>query len=359
MNIAIACGGTGGHVFPGLAVAEELVSRGHAVTLLSTGRDVESLSLADWFGTAESIGLARYGRSGLLSKVFQVILSIGRSRRILKRLSPEVLLAMGGYASMGPVLAATSLDVPVVLHEGNAVAGRAMKFLASRAEVLACNFEKTIGFSQAAGAVDTGFPVRKALIEAAKRPHEGGDAFRILVIGGSQGAGFLNQIMPDIVKLLVEGGHILKVLHVAGEADKDAVERRYGDVRAEVEVYGFMQDMASLYAVADAAVSRSGASVCAELAAFGIPALLIPLPSAKDDHQTANAGHYTAGGGAEVISQQDMTAEKGRAFLESLISSTARCDRMRDGMFACARINAARDLADLVLKAGGRDHADI
>lgn len=362
MKIAIACGGTGGHVFPGVATAEALCSRGCDVTILGTGRDVESESLKGWGGAIESTGLAGYSKSGAAGKLLLLCSSVFVSLKILKRIKPAALLAMGGYASFGPVAAGWLLSIPVVLHEGNAVPGRALRLLSLFAKCIAVNFEKTTGLPGNRIVKVTGFPVRRALLDAAmvrnKRKDPG--EFCVLVLGGSQGAQVLNEIVPEAVKKHAAEGCRIRILHIAGEPGMAGVRDRYAGSEAEVEVYGFVRDMAGIYSRADAAISRSGASVLAELAVFGIPALLIPYPYASDDHQRANALHYAISGGVEVVDQPDFNPERCRAFIDMLAGSPGTCSHMRDAMLACARISAASELADIVKNSGKEQiNADI
>ncbi len=338
---------------PGLAVGEELASRGHEVTILETGREVEALALKGWKGASVRTGPADYSSSGGLAKLFKLMGSRLLSTGVLRALEPDVLLAMGGYASIGPVLAARKLKIPVILHEGNAVPGKAVRFLAGSADAIASNFESTQSFFKGRKVTATGFPVRHDLIEAAKGSgRAAAKRFTLLVIGGSQGAGFLNEWVPETVRRIKAGTREIKVIHIAGEQHEEDVKKRYEKAAADADVFGFVQQMADVYLQADAAIARAGASVCAELAVFGIPSLFVPLPSAADDHQSANARHYSLGGGAKVIAQQDFGPQKGAEFLESLLSSEETRKTMSNGMLSCAVIAAAGKLADLVEEEG-------
>lgn len=350
MNAVVSCGGTGGHVFPGLATAAELCDRGCSVTIIGTGRDVESESLKEWTGAVENTGLAGYTKGGACKRVVLLASSFFKSSGILRRIRPDVLLAMGGYASFGPVLAARLLSIPVVLHEGNAVPGRALKLLASFADQIAVNYKITVGLIRHNRVTATGFPVRRSLMESAIAAHQhaNSDLFCILVLGGSQGAQALNEIVPEAVRVLDQEGARIRVLHIAGERDRDKVLSRYSELNVEVEVFGFVHEMRELYSRADAAISRAGASALAELAVYGIPSLLVPFPYASDNHQRANAMHYSEGGGVEVVDQSEFSPARCRRFIEVLIESGSTCKSMRDGMLACARTGAASDLADVV-----------
>jgi UDP-N-acetylglucosamine--N-acetylmuramyl-(pentapeptide) pyrophosphoryl-undecaprenol N-acetylglucosamine transferase len=359
MKIVISCGGTGGHVFPGLATAEELVTRGNDVVILATGRDVESAAMQGWAGPIEHIGLAKYGKSCLPIKGFMLFSSFFRSLRAIRTLKPSALLAMGGYSSIGPVLAAKILGIPVILHEGNAVPGRAIRSLSRFATAIAVNYECSVNLFGNKTARSTGFPVRKSLVDAAKTQSGRGDIFKILVLGGSQGSQFLNKRMPEVMKELSTEGHAVEITHVAGEPAKASTVLSYSGVGVESNVLGFVQDMAPLYGSADLAICRSGASVCAELAVFGVPGILVPYPLASDDHQRANAEHYAEGGGVKIIEQADFDVGAVKVLIESMMQSDQDHDRMRNGMLACARIDAAKDLADIIENLGGTADADL
>lgn len=346
-------------MFPGMATAEELCARGCDVTIIGTGRDIESESLKAWGGRIENTGLSGYSKCPAPKKIILLCCSVLKSLKILRRIKPDALLAMGGYASFGPVLAGRALSIPVILHEGNAVPGRALRFLSLFANYIAVNYEKTAELLRHKNVKATGFPVRRTLLDSAKAGHHrvDPDVFCLLVLGGSQGAQALNEVVPEAVRIIASEGRRLRVLHIAGEQAMSRVRQSYQGLDVEVEVFGFVHDMAELYSRADAAISRSGASVLAELAVFGIPALLIPFPYASDDHQRANAMHYAEGGGVEVVDQSDFSSDRCRVFVDLLAGSVTTYKHMRDGMFACARIGAAGDLADIV-ENSAKEHRD-
>jgi UDP-N-acetylglucosamine--N-acetylmuramyl-(pentapeptide) pyrophosphoryl-undecaprenol N-acetylglucosamine transferase len=358
MKVAIACGGTGGHVFPGIAVAEELQARGHEATILETGREVETVALKEWSGPTAKTGPQGYVGSALPMRLLKLWGSRLLSTGVLRTIEPDVILAMGGYASYGPVSAAKRLGVPIVLHEGNSVPGKALRFLSRKADVIAVNFESTSSLFLGKDVKVTGFPVRRGLIEAAKRPREDSKDFNLLVIGGSQGAEFLNRTVPEASRLVASEGRSFRVTHIAGERHAEDVEASYKGSGVESEVLGFVHEMTEIYARTDAAIARSGASVCSELSTFGIPSLFVPFPAAADDHQTANAEHYASGGGAEVLAQEDGSPQAVAAFIGSLLSSPEKCKTMRNGMLSCAVIDAAERLA-VIVESVREQHADI
>ncbi len=352
MKIAVACGGTGGHIFPGLATAGILRGHGHDVDLWLAGRDVESLSVVAWDG-----GIVRIKSSGLPSSLslrsvgalFNVIGAVTSSIRIMRSAKPDRLLAMGSYASVGPVLAARYLGVPVILHEANVIPGRAISFLSRYASVVATGFSETKNHIKHRRICFTGMPLRSSMLPAAAEAGQrGGKPPCLLIMGGSQGAHKVNEISSEAVCLLARSCPGLKVIHLTGSADEDMVRRRYSDAGVDAEVYAFLKGMELAYARASLAVCRSGAASCAELALYGIPTLFIPLPSAMRDHQTANARSVAARGGALMMSEKDLTPSKLNEELDRLFKDTARLDTMSSNMRNIATADAAAKLAGLV-----------
>jgi UDP-N-acetylglucosamine--N-acetylmuramyl-(pentapeptide) pyrophosphoryl-undecaprenol N-acetylglucosamine transferase len=352
MKIAVACGGTGGHIFPGLATAGTLRQRGHDVTLWLAGRDVESLSLGGWGG-----GIIRIKSSGLSSSLslksfvsmFNMIGAVISSVRIMRLAKPDRLLAMGSYASIGPVLAARYLGVPIILHEANVIPGRAISFLSRYASVVATGFRETANHIKHRRICYTGMPLRNSI----KPPVSGSGQQGIktpclLIMGGSQGAHRVNEISSEAACLLASTRNGLKVVHLTGSADEELVRRRYSDAGVDAEVYSFLKGMELAYSRASLAVCRAGAASCAELALYGVPALFIPLPSAMRDHQTANANSIAARGGAIMIPEKDLTSQKLYEELDSLFKDSGRLDSMSEGMRNTAVVDAADKLADLV-----------
>ena len=292
MKIGVACGGSGGHLLPGLLAARALQARGHAVSLWLAGRETERIVLGEW--TGETIRVAALGMPRALSlRMIPFALALVRSwivcRRHMRAHTPAVLLAMGGYASAGPVLAARSLGVPVVLHEANAVPGRAVSFLSRFAAVTAVSFPGAGRHLPGAATHHTGLPIRPPGPGRFPRGLRGRGSGPVLVIGGSQGAHALNELCSRALCLLHRQGVPLQVVHLAGPAEEKAVRLRYETECVRGVVFGFLEDMACAYNAADCAVSRAGAGSCAELAACVCAALLVPLPGAPRDHQAENA----------------------------------------------------------------------
>ena len=357
LRIALACGGTGGHIFPGLATAEVLSRQGHPVTLWLAGKDIEQTAINDWSGeviTVPAMGLPHGFSLRTFQAVWSLVQAAGVCRRRMRAARPDVLLAMGSYGSVGPVSAALRLGVPVILHEANVVPGRTIRLFARRARAVAASFEETRFHLRHIPVVVTGMPIRKEL-EAASRiaPSTARSAtFTIMVLGGSRGAHRLNEVALEAIGRLSARGVAVRVLHVAGRDAEAAV--RAGYVRAGVphEVVGFTADMARLYADTDLAICRAGASTCAELLAFGLPALLVPYPYAAADHQRANALALSKIGAADYVAERDLTSTWLADYLDACIRAPERLARMRAASRAQPTRQGAEKLAELVAHVG-------
>lgn len=353
MNIDIACGGTGGHIFPGVATATVLRERGHKVTLWLAGRDIETLSVEGWEGDTVAIRAAGFP-SGFsirgLGAAVRLCGAIAASWRIMKRTRPDVVLGMGSYASVGPALAARCHGVPVVLHEANAVPGRAIAFLARFATCIAVAFEDAAESLDKANVRVTGFPLRRELRPMPKPANKG---FGLLVMGGSQGAHALNTIVPDAVAKLRQNDIAVQVTHLTGMREAEAVAKRYQDCGIAADVHAFMSDMAACYATADFAIARAGAATCTELAVCGVPALLVPLPTAPRNHQTLNAMAMAKHGGMAMQPQSELTSEWLSRYLKDIVENPDRRTAMQAQLqHADIAPDGAARLADVVEEAG-------
>lgn len=353
VKISVCCGGTGGHIFPGLAVAEELKTRGHEVVLWLAGRNVESSAVAGWTGSVVTVQAQGFSGIGLRSvaAAYSLIRSFFYCRRRMKEMRPSVLLAMGSYASVGPVLAARSLGIRVVLHEANAVPGRAISMLSRWADIVAVSDESTRRFLKGSKCVYTGFPIRKE-IAGVVRKGNGPDVFTVLVLGGSQGAHAVNEVVATAVCTAYTRGLKLKVIHLSGLSDEAAMRSRYEQAGVPHEVHGFLRQMEQAYAAADFAICRAGAATCSELAAVGLPSLLVPLPGAPRDHQTANARAMLERGAADMIEQGKLTTEWLVAYLQSAAKDRKKLERMKLAAFAAHGGDATATLAGLVETTG-------
>ena len=353
MRIGIACGGTGGHIFPGLAVAQVLKGRKHDVVLWLAGRDVESVSTSDWKGPIVSIGgqglPSGISRRSLIA-VWSLFCAIIKSWLKMRNLRPDVLLAMGGYGSVGPVMAAHFLGIPIVLHEANVIPGRAIEFLSKYAAVVAISFEDSKQYIEHKNLAFTGFPLRPDINEEIAEGLIATRHFTVLVMGGSQGAHLLNEVATSALCRLHLQGIPIQVIHLSGANDERMVKKTYENAGVPCVVLGFLKEMARAYSQADFIVARSGAATCAELVARRIPAVLIPLPTAIRNHQAANARAISMNKGAVVMEEKDLDPERLSEFIKECYRNPEILEKMKEALKNVSTNNAAERLADILEK---------
>jgi UDP-N-acetylglucosamine--N-acetylmuramyl-(pentapeptide) pyrophosphoryl-undecaprenol N-acetylglucosamine transferase len=345
---------------PGICTAEVLRARGHAVTLWLTGRDAERTAARGWDGPVETAPAASFGAGGLvgdLGVAFGLVETVVACRRRMRVRQPDVLLAMGSYACVGPAAAARLLGTPLVVHEANAVAGRATQALGCVAAAVATAFDGA-GASRNGRAVWTGLPLRPAVLAADAPPLLEPGPFTLLVIGGSQGARSLNTVVTDAVCRLHRAGEAIRVVHLAGAQEADAVRAAYREAGVSHAVYGYLDAMARAYAAADFAVARAGASTCAELAARRVPSLLVPLPTATRNHQAANAQALERCGGADMVTQNELNIEWLCVYLRKCMRHPAHREAMRAALTPLGRQDGAERLADLVERTARKERRD-
>ncbi|MES2712954.1 MAG: undecaprenyldiphospho-muramoylpentapeptide beta-N-acetylglucosaminyltransferase [Pseudomonadota bacterium] len=355
--IVIAAGGTGGHLFPAEALAVALLARGERIALMTDARSAAFDSPA--FANAERFSLPGAGLSG--RGVFSALrgaaaLASGTfaARRLFKRLDASAVVGFGGYASVPPVMAASMMGKDrrpaLVLHEQNAVLGRANRALAPRADLLALSFAGTTRVPQGAQCEVLGNPVRPALaaLSGGSYPAPEG-ALRLLVTGGSLGARIFADVVPDAVALLPEALRArLVITQQARAEDFSRTRDAYAALGIPAEVSAFFPDIANRLSMAQLVIARAGASTIAELACAGRPAILVPLPHAIDDHQSANARALADAGAAVVMPQPGFTPEALAAQLTTLLADSAGLARMAEAARPLSRPHAASVLADRV-----------
>jgi len=352
MKVVVACGGTGGHAFPGLAVAEELRRRGHEVTVWDSGRDIESSVMKSWDGPTFSTG----ARTLALRNALAVFRSFRRCRRELKRTQPDVLLAMGSYSSLPPVVAARICGIRICLHEANTVPGKAVEFLSRLADTVAISFAITANYLPRVHTVLTGLPVRSEIAHGRRFDFIPPNAFVVFVTGGSQGAHAVNELMTKalvMVKKELENRpepvkRPLYVIHQTGLADEGEVMAAYAGVSQPARVHAFEREMANAFASADLVVARAGASTCFELAACGKPALMIPLPSAMRNHQHFNADAFAASGAADEGVQAKLSPQTICRYILEKYDRPEHLAKMSERMLVLATPDAAARVADIV-----------
>ena len=321
-SVLIVAGGTGGHVYPALAVASHLRERGARVSWLGTTRGLEvrvAPAAGFPFFPITVGGLRGKGLRTLAAAPLVVLRAVFQSLRVMRRVRPDAVLGMGGFAAGPGGLAAWLLRRPLLIHEQNAVPGLTNRLLAPLARVVMEAFPHS--FRAGVGAVATGNPLREDFTGAARpAPRE---PLRVLVVGGSLGAKALNEVVPEALAR-VAADHRLAVRHQSGPAHHESTAARYASLGLAAEVLPYVEDMAAAYRWADLAVCRAGAMTVAELAASALPAVLIPFPHAVDDHQTANARYLVEAGGALLMPQRDLTAAALAARITGLLDAPGR-----------------------------------
>jgi len=349
--VVIMAGGTGGHVYPALAVARELVARGVPVVWIGTRAGLEARVVPAagiplrWLRVS---GLRGKGVRSLLLAPARLALALVQALGLLLRLRPRVVLGMGGFVAGPGGLGAWLLRIPLVIHEQNAIAGLTNRALARLADRALCGFPGCLP-----GAAFVGNPVRPeitALAEPGERMRGRAGRVRLLVLGGSQGALALNRLVPQALGRLADRLRF-EVRHQAGPRTLEAAREAYRSTRVEGEVEAFIEDMAAAYAWADLVVCRAGALTVAELAAAGVGSVLVPYPHAVDDHQRANGQFLVDAGAAVLIPQAELDAPRLAGTLAELGAARERLREMAVAARRLARPQAAREVADICLEA--------
>lgn len=351
-HFVVAAGGTGGHMVPASVVARELMARGHRVTLLTDARGLR------FPGLFEGI-TSRIVESAVLSlrRPVRMASAIWRGRRdairFLRAEQVAGVIGFGGYPSLPPLLAASALGTPTILHEQNAVFGRTNRFMAGRATRIATSFAGTrrLAAKYAGKTVLTGLPVRADVRGIAPAP--AGDLINLLVVGGSQGASILSRVVPAGIALLpADLKSRLLVVQQCRAEDLDAVRAAYAAQGIAAECASYFADLPARLAAAHLVIARSGASTMAELAAAGRPAILVPFAAAMDDHQTANAAEFAAAGGGPVLSEKAFTPDALRGALVSLLTVPGALENAARAARSVGRPDAGARVADLAISLG-------
>jgi UDP-N-acetylglucosamine--N-acetylmuramyl-(pentapeptide) pyrophosphoryl-undecaprenol N-acetylglucosamine transferase len=363
--IVIAAGGTGGHFFPAEALAAELLARGQRVALMtdarSAGQDASGQDTGAFasgvFANAERFvirgaGIAGRGPVRAIRAVTALAAGTVQARRILAMLNASAVVGFGGYPSVAPVLGARLMGrrPAVVLHEQNSVLGRANRFLARHADVLALSFPTTTHVPAQMRTEVTGLPVRPAIRATAGQAYTAPtDTIALLILGGSLGARVFSDVVPPALATLPAPLRTrLRVTQQCRAEDMQRVRAAYADCGIAADLAPFFADIATRLARAHLVIARAGASTVAELAVAGRPAILVPLPGAIDDHQTGNARALEAAGGAWMMAQADLTPKALQARLEFLISNPRLLSEAAGGARGFARDDAASALANTV-----------
>jgi len=348
-KVALAGGGTGGHVTPALALADAFAARGAQVLFIGTPQGLEATLVPKRGYPIELVSGSRLVGGGIGAKVRglrALATGILGARRILQREKPSLVLGVGGYASGAALLAARSLGIATAIHESNAVPGLTNRVLGMLVNRVYLGFAAASGDFDRERTVVSGNPVRREIAAVATRRMPRGDrAAHVLIVGGSQGSEFLNTHVPSLLARVAQGGVPIEVRHQVGKLDGAPVAAAYAESGLPARVDLFIDDMADAYFWADFAITRSGSGTVAELAAAGLPALLVPFPHAAGDHQAANAKAFAEAGAGWWQRQETWDESQAAGQIESLLANTSSWRARSAAALAFAADDAAGAIA--------------
>jgi UDP-N-acetylglucosamine--N-acetylmuramyl-(pentapeptide) pyrophosphoryl-undecaprenol N-acetylglucosamine transferase len=368
MRFVIAGGGTGGHLFPALAVGEVLVERGHEVIIFISEKDVDALAIKDRtefrFEKLPSIGMPRLFSPAMLGFLKRFNDSLSPCRRLYRKFQPHAVLGMGGFTSTAPILAGRMRKIPTFVHESNAIPGKANRLNAKMTDAVLLGFQDCARYFPNSRCQVTGTPIRKSLTQRIPREEAlaafglSPDRKTLLVMGGSQGAHGINEAAIKAMPLLKDIP--FQVIHLTGPNDEQVAAANYRREEVPAHVAAFCHQMELAYSAADLALSRSGAASLSELSYFGIPSLLIPYPAAAENHQALNAAIFAREGAAVVVEQGQVSVETFAREIGALLRDAVRLEKMSLAARSLAPENAAECVADTVeraasVRAGGEN----
>lgn len=358
MKLIVAGGGTGGHLFPGIAVAEEFISRepAHEVFFVGTERGIEARAVPAAGYQLEVISAAGIRGKGIFSKIkgtAMMIYGYAQSRKILKRYRPDLVLGVGGYASLPMVLAARGMQIPCFIHEQNAIPGLTNRLLARFANKVFITLEESARYFPVASTLLTGNPLRQQILDMVEKinshspPYFQGDGvFNLFIFGGSQGSHAINVAMIDALPILKDFPGKLRIIHQTGEKDCAEVSAAYRAAGVEAEITPFISDMAAEYARADLIICRAGATTIAEVTACGKTCLFIPFPFAVDDHQRRNAEALLKKDACFMMLERELTGLTLAEAIRTLAEDPDLVRRTGEAAFSLARLDAAKMIVD-------------
>lgn len=359
--ILLAAGGTGGHLFPAEALAVELIKRGMRVRLVTDSRALRysGLFTKDLIDVVPSETVRGRNPWSLARTGAMLAAGTAVALNLMRKLKPAAVVGFGGYPTLPPLLAARLFGIPSVIHDSNAVLGRANRFLSSRVSAIATSLPGVLDQDPALAAktTTTGTPMRPAILAAAAVKFESPDTtgpLHLLVVGGSQGARVMSDIVPGAIERLEPAlWNRLVLVQQVREEDMARVRAIYDRLKIDAELAPFFSDLPARLASSHLIISRSGAGTVAELGAVGRPSILVPLPGSIDQDQFANAGVLSQAGGAIRIAQPDFTPDRLAAEISALAAEPARLTAMAAGARTVGKLDAAERLADLVAKVAG------
>jgi len=358
MRLIIAGGGTGGHLFPGIAVAEEFLARGaeNEVLFVGTERGIEARLLPKLGYRLELIsasGMKGLGTARKLMSAGRLLYGYAQSRKILKEFRPDLVLGVGGYASAPIVLAARGMGIRRFIHEQNAAPGLTNKVLGRFVDGVFISMEESASFFPKKITQMTGNPIRKEILWGfQERVRSAGDSFSVLVFGGSAGAQRVNSALLEALPHLAGVKQRLRITHQTGEKDVARVRAGYQGQGVRAQVLSFIDDMSAAYGAADLVICRAGATTIAEITACGKGCIFIPYPYAADDHQRKNAESLMRRGAGRMILEEDLTGERLAAEIVDLMEHPGEVYQMEQAARGLAQLDAAQAIvAAMVLKA--------
>lgn len=355
-TVMLCAGGTGGHMFPAMALAHDLISRGKKVVLVTDKRGERFIKKADGM-TVHVISSATLPK-GIVGKI-KAVISLGRgwmqARRLISKYNPMLVMGFGGYPSLPPMVAAQQKHILTVIHEQNAVLGKANAYLAPKADRIALSLNDLTSLEEADAirAVVTGNPVRSEIAALYAHPYnvpDQDDPFQIMVMGGSQGAKIMREIVPDALKSLPKDlRERLVVMQQCHDEDIAEVQSLYKDAGIKADIRPFFDDVPEVLKKTNLVIARSGASTVAEVSIAGCPAIYIPFAHHVDQQQKVNAQTVSSKGGAWVMEERDLSPSSMAARIESLMRSPEDLFRAAEAARSCAKPEAARKLGNLVI----------
>lgn len=351
MRIIIAAGGTGGHIYPGIAVAKEILQRDPEAKILfvGTARGLETKIVPDngfELSLINSVGLKSVGLVGKLKGLAILPKSFFEARKIIREFKPDVVVGAGGYVTGSVLLMASFMRIPTLVMDSNALPGFTNRRLAPFVTKAALTFEEALPFFGKKGIV-TGNPVRKEFFDI--KPKLRGEKMNLLIFGGSQGARAINNAMTEALSLLIEQKDRLTITHQTGEPDFEKIETIYqNESWKSADIRKYISDMVSEFEKADLVICRAGATTCAELSAAGKASIMIPLPTAADDHQRKNAEALQNAGAAKMILQSDLSKERLAEEIIKMIKSPEKITAMENAAKNLAKPDAAEVTVDLI-----------
>jgi UDP-N-acetylglucosamine--N-acetylmuramyl-(pentapeptide) pyrophosphoryl-undecaprenol N-acetylglucosamine transferase len=358
MNVAIACGGTGGHLFPGIAVAEALISRGHDILLLISEKQIDATAVRDRkefkVEKIPAVGLPKLLSTQVVPFAARFLKGLNACRKIYRSFGPRAVLGMGGFTSTAPILAGRMAGLPAFIHESNAIPGKANLLNAKLSDKVLIGFAECRRYFPRSALEVTGTPIRSSLLAPVDRKDAlrvlglDGNLKTVLVMGGSQGAHGINEAV--IAALPRFQGCQVQFIHLTGKEDEYNVSRCYRSVGIRAFISAFYHRMEEVYCVADVAIARSGAATLTELSHFSLPAILIPYPLASENHQLLNAEIFAKDSVAEVLEESRVKGDALGSLIDQFLKDAVRMNSPRDRPHALASDTAANRIAEIIEK---------